>query len=111
MQKVVGTTITLTRGDTFKATVKMLRKKTREEYRPEAEDVISFAMNRTYGSGEPLIEKTIDNETLLLQLDPSDTSSLPIGDYVYDIEITFANGDVDTFIANGKIRLTEEVPR
>lgn len=36
---------------------------------------------------------------MVLYIAPSDTRDLRIGSYVYDIEITFENGDVDTFIS------------
>ena len=55
-----------------------------------------------------LINKVIPNDTLELHLEPEDTKKYNFGDYVYDIQITFANGDVYTFI-KGVIRLEEEV--
>lgn len=108
MQKIIGNNITLTRGDTFKATVTM----TAEDgsaYTPEAGDVIRFAMKRSYRDADPLITKTLDHASMLLQLDPADTKELSYGDYVYDIELTYENGDVDTFIDKAKLTLTEEV--
>lgn len=46
---------------------------------------------------------------MLLVLEPEDTKTLPFGKYVYDIQITYADGKVDTFITKGRLRLTEEV--
>ena len=34
---------------------------------------------------------------------------LPFGKYVYDIELTKATGEVDTFITKAILKLTEEV--
>lgn len=70
------------------------------EYVPEPGDRIRFAMKRAYS----------DEEVLILTLKPEDTKTLDApAPYVYDIEMTYANGDVDTFIAKAKLMLTEEV--
>ena len=79
-----------------------------ETYIPEQGDSLRFAMKKNYTEGEPLIYKVIPTDTLILHLDPEDTKPFPFGDYVYDIEITFADGTVDTFILD-KITLTQEV--
>ena len=103
---IKGTNIDLTRGDTLKVTINITQDG--EEYTPQTGDVVRFAMKRHYSDSDALITKTIDNNTLLLELDPEDTKELAFGAYVYDIEMTFANGDVDTFI-KGKFTITEEV--
>lgn len=108
MQKIEGKTIVLTKGDTFKATVGMVGDDG-SPYTPEAGDVVRFHMKKAYKDANLLIEKIIPNSTLLLQLNPVDTSELDVGNYVYDIQITYANGDVDTFIDRGVVKLTEEV--
>lgn len=105
---VFGTNITLTRGDTFKAYVDIYNSDG-TEYVPSEGDVVRFALKRSYSDcSEVLIVKEIPIDTLLLQLDPSDTKDLSYKTYVYDIQITFANGDVDTFL-RGELTLTEEV--
>ena len=98
--------ITLIRGDTLKMQVSIFIDK--QLYTPVAGDVIRFAMKQSMSSSKVLIHKIIPNDTLILHLQPSDTKRLAFGDYVYDIEITFANGDVDTFIT-GKLTLKPEV--
>ena len=108
MQNIIDKTIILTKGDTFKATVGMVGDDG-TPYTPQEGDVVRFHMKRTYKDTDLLIEKIIPNDTLLLQLDSSDTSDLDVGKYVYDIQITYANGDVDTFIDCGTLKLTEEV--
>ena len=79
-----------------------------ETYTPVQGDSVRFAMKQSYNSTKVLIDKSIPINTLLLKLDPNDTKHLNFGKYVYDIEITFANGDVDTFIS-GEFELTPEV--
>lgn len=88
--------ITLTRGDTLRATVKM-RKPDGSFYTPEGGDSIRFALSTDVGMPH-LITKNINPSTMVLKLDPEDTQNLDFGKYVYDIEITYANGEVDTFI-------------
>lgn len=114
--KVSKNKITLTRGDTF-TTVLTLTRSDGTEYTPVEGDSIRFAlkhpdMNRQgteYVDEQPLIEKSIPYDTLQLKLDPNDTKELGFGKYVYDIEITYANGDVDTVIAATDFTLTPEV--
>lgn len=106
MYEVIGNNIQLVRGDTFYATVEVYDGK--DPYVPSEHDVIRFAVKLYYTDQEPLITKVIPNDTLILKLDPADTSSLNVLTYVYDIEITKENGDVDTFI-RGTLTLLNEV--
>ena len=117
MVEIKKTTITMTRGDTLYASVRMVNKDTGEEIFPSEGDTVRFALKRPnmtadggeYVDEEPLILKTIPNETMVLKLDSTDTKSLPFGTYVYDLEITYANGDVDTFVTKAKFILDSEV--
>ena len=77
-------------------------------YTPANGDKVRFALKQSYSSSKVLIHKNIPIDTLVLHLVPSDTKKMAFGNYVYDIEITFANGDVDTFI-RGEFKLEEEV--
>lgn len=79
-----------------------------EPYTPVNGDKVRFALKQSYSSSKVLIHKNIPIDTLVLHLVPSDTKKMAFGNYVYDIEITFANGDVDTFI-RGEFKLEEEV--
>lgn len=107
MYSIKNNRITLTRGDTLIA--KVLIKKDGEEYIPSDRDEIRFAMKKNYLDSQPLILKPIPSDTQILRLDPEDTKPLPFNTkYVYDIQITFANGIVDTFV-KGDLTLTEEV--
>ena len=105
MYLVSGTTIILTKGNSFYATVGIYDKATGEQYILQEGDSVKFELKRKPCADVPLIEKNISTDTLELKLNPSDTNSLPFGDYFYDMTITFANGDVDTFIDNGKFIL------
>lgn len=114
MYSINGTTISLTRGDTLLVQVGMMRDS--EPYTPVEGDSVRFALKSGLNStgkemkeSTPLILKDIPIGTMILRLEPEDTKALSFGDYVYDIEITFSNGVVDTFIANSKFKLTPEV--
>lgn len=102
------TAITLTRGDTLKLRVN-IKNADGTPYVPDETDEIRFAMKKYYDDSQPLINRVIPNDTLILQLDPVDTKTLPFGKYVYDIQLTNAIGEIDTFITKASIRLTEEV--
>ena len=106
MYEVKGSNIILTRGDTFIATITMTRNGT--AYTPVEGDSIRFAMKKNYSDAQPLITKQISYDALTLRIESNDTKTLQVGSYVFDIEITFANGDIDTFIS-GILTLTEEV--
>lgn len=108
MYKIDGTRIELTRGDSFYGQVS-LKKQDGKDYEPQEGDVIRFALKKRYWDEEPLIEKTIPNDTLVLHLLPSDTKDLAVGAYEYDMEIQFSDGDVDTFINEATFILTPEV--
>ena len=109
MYEIRNQKIILTRGDSFYTEVGMTKKDTGEEYIPQEGDVIRFGLKKNAEQTDCIIEKKIPNDTRILHLEPNDTKKLPFGKYVYDIEITFANGDVDTFINNEDFILGTEV--
>ena len=120
MLKIDGNqNITLTRGDTLTLTVTLLHEvdpvppatePTIEPYVPVAGDVIRFAVSKGYKSEpgyELKFEKVIPNDTLTFTCSSTETS-LEYRDYNYDVEITHADGSVDTFIS-AKLTITGEV--
>ncbi len=105
---VTGTTITLTRGDTFEALVSATTKDG-IQFTPCEGDTLRFALKENYSDAAPLIVKDIPISTMMLVLQPEDTKRLNFGKYVYDIQLTRADGRVDTIIAKAVFKLTEEV--
>lgn len=112
--EVNGNKVTMTRGDTLRLKVGIVVDD--EDYTPSENDVVRFALKHSelnadktdYTDKEPLVLKTIPNDTLILELEPSDTKTLGFGKYDYDVEITFEDGTVDTFISD-TIKLKKEV--
>lgn len=105
---VSGTMITLTRGDTFSALISITDPDD-NQYIPVEGDRIRFAMKNDYDDDSPLFIKEIPIDTMILIIEPEDTKQLAFGKYVYDIELTKATGEVDTFITKAILKLTEEV--
>lgn len=113
--RIEGTAIYLTRGDTLAATVG-IKNASGSAYALQTGDVVRFALKRALmapGNGnyldkKPLISKTLGDD-LQLELDPEDTKSLAFGSYKYDLELTKANGVVDTFINNADFYIVPEV--
>lgn len=105
---VKGTSITLTRGDSFAADIGIVQPDG-EPYVPSEGDRIRFAMKRNVKDEEVLILREIPIDTLRLVLNPEDTKDLEFGSYVYDIQLTKSTGEVDTFITKSTLTLTEEV--
>ena len=104
MYRFENNTIYLTRGDTLQA--QLIIKQDDNTYTAVEGDSIRFALKKSqfnssktrYLDKEPLVLKNIPIDTMILQIDHQDTASLDFGKYDYDIEITMANGRVDTFI-------------
>lgn len=109
MHTINGHDITLTRGDTLM--LQLVLKRGDEDYQPSEGDVIRFALKRFYRDPDTAVKivKNIPTDTLVLELKPSDTKTLAMGTtYVYDIQITDADGNVDTF-ASGNFTIGQEV--
>lgn len=105
---VKGTSITLTRGDSFAADIGIVQPDG-EPYIPSEGDQIRFAMKRNVKDEDVLILREISIDTMRLVLTPEDTKDLEFGSYVYDIQLTKSTGEVDTFITKSTLTLTEEV--
>lgn len=108
MHKINGNNIRLTRGDTLAVRVELWNKDG-TEYTPQEGDVIRFALKENYTQDTPILNITIPNDTQTLTIQPNDTKALAFGEYVYDIEITKADGTVDTFIYEANFTIAPEV--
>lgn len=102
------TTISLTRGDTLRVKID-LTNDDGSPYVPQEGDSIRFAMKKKITDPQITLQVDVPIDTMMLVINPSDTKSLDFGSYIYDMEITKANGDVYTFITKAQFNITEEV--
>lgn len=105
---IEGTTIKIIRGDTARIQIEILDAHG-DPYVLAEGDSVRFAMKKNYYQPNPDLLKTIPNDTLILQFNPEDTKPFAFGQYKYDIELTTASGDVDTFIDRADFYILEEV--
>lgn len=101
-------TINLTRGDSFYAKIK-LYDQDNDPIALNEGDTLRFALKEEYEDAEPILTIDIPISSMTLRIAPEDTKDLAFGTYVYDIEVTFANGDVDTVIPRKTFNILEEV--
>ena len=100
--------IVVTKGDTIKMPI-IVTNNDGSIYHVQKDDVINFGLKKEYTDAECLIEKTIDNNELMLVLSHEDTKKLEVGvGYKYDIQILRNENEVHTFIS-GMITVTNEV--
>lgn len=99
--------IEITRGDS--AVINL----TAENYIFKEGDTIYFTVKESVYSKNVLIQKVIEIaeevESIQIKLEPSDTKELKYRDYVYDVQLVFANKDVNTIISPSKFNVCEEV--
>lgn len=109
MINVTGKKITMTRGDTFRARL-TLKDTTGAVYEPEDGDVLLFTVKRNYNDSQPVIQKEISHETMLVEILPDETKKLrQPSALVYDVQLIKEDGTVDTFIDRAPLAITEEV--
>ena len=100
--------IVVTKGDTVKMPI-IVTNNDGSIYHVQKDDVINFGLKKEYTDAECLIEKTINNDELMLVLSHEDTKKLEVGiGYKYDIQILRNKDEVHTFIS-GMITVTNEV--
>lgn len=112
MTTIKGTSVTMTKGDTVILAIGIVDTDG-TPYVPRDGDSVRFALKKSYDSSTPLILKQIPLDTMELRIEPEETKKLDSGPargkYVYDIELTKADGTVDTFIPRAEWLILEEV--
>lgn len=95
----------MTRGDT--ETLKITVFRDDEEYTLQEGDKLVFTLKQNTYTKNILLQKLfVDNE---IRIEHEDTKDLNYGTYYFDVQLTFANGDVQTVIKPSKFILTDEV--
>lgn len=104
--KVKNNDIIITRGDTEGILIRF------RDYVPTSEDKFEMTVRKSIQSPDKLLHKVgqlMENGTVLIKIDPSDTSGLDFGQYVYDVQATFGSGEVKTIIKPAKFFVGGEV--
>lgn len=98
-------TFYLTRGDSAPFSIGIFDKYG-NPYEPEEGDRVDFTVKPIDNlEGAPVIKK----QGTTIKLVHEDTKNLPFGAYVYDVQITYANGDRDTVISPVKLKCGEKL--
>lgn len=104
--KVKNNDITITRGDTEGILIRF------KDYVPTAEDKFEMTVRKSIQSSEKIVHKVgqlNEDGTVLIKIDPNDTKNAEFGQYVYDVQATFSNGEVKTIIKPSKFFIGGEV--
>lgn len=96
--------IKLTRGDYASFNIKLLDING-DEYSLQDGEYVTFTVKRNTRDPNILIQKT----GTTIEIFGEDTNNLPYGRYCYDAELTFANGEKDTFITPTDFYIEDEV--
>jgi len=103
--KIKGTNISMTRGDSESITVRCS-----EPF--AAGDTVTMTVREDVES-EIVLQKNAtsfdENGAAVLAIEPGDTEGLEFGDYVYDIQIRWADGTVATVLPVSRFHLEGEV--
>ena len=98
--------IELTRGDTARFKVTVVND-VGDEYIPGSGDTLTMTVRRT--AADNIVLQKIISAADSFHIRPEDTSGLALGDYVYDVQLTTAGGDVYTVVPPSPFALGQEV--
>ena len=94
MYRVVNNNISIIRGDSATITLS-ITDSNGDPYTILPTDVVTMMVRQTPTS-DVVMSKTFTDATLSIA--PADTSSLPCGNYVYDVQLVHQDGWTDTII-------------
>lgn len=100
--------VRLTRGDTARFIVTVKNETTQEPYDILPTDTLIMTIKKSVRDSDPCIQKKNVGSNAFHIL-PTDTSDLPFGRYVYDVQLTTNGNDVYTVIPPSVFELMKEV--
>lgn len=106
-----GTDLHMIRGDSETLVIK-IEGQDGIPYQLQEGDKVYFTIKIRANTKEKAIQKIITyfpNNQAIVELEPKDTSNLNFRKYVYDIQLTQANGRVKTIIPLSTFEIMEEV--
>ena len=102
-------TIHLTRGDTARFSIgRIVNIVTNTNYTPTEDDTVTMTIKKTVLQADPCVQIIVPGGGVL-HIKPEDTKAMAFGKYVYDVQITMADGDVYTIIPPATFDLLKEV--
>jgi hypothetical protein len=108
--RITGTNISMVRGDNESITVSL--QKDNEVVPFNQGDTVYFTVKQSSSTEEKILQKVItefDEGNCIIEITPADTKELAFRIYVYDIQLTDANGIVTTIIPCSEFVVEEEV--
>ena len=105
MFKISNKMIRITRGDTGIFTLSVKSGGQSYDY---SNDQVLFTVKKSMNTKEIIFQKTIEYGQTVTIL-PEDTAGLPCGTYTYDVQVTTANGVVNTVITPNPFIIEPEV--
>ena len=106
MYKVTGNAIVMTRGDTVTLELS-IKKDNGEEYELYNGDSVVLSLKKSVEDEEYVFQKTFVEKRIVIEHD--DTKDLEFGEYVYDVQLTYNDGQIATIITPSKLYLDKEV--
>lgn len=102
--------IGLTKGDTARINV-TIKSGENTEYICTTGDTLKFSVKNSKTSTTYVFQKVVTDfsEGVKIVIEPSDTNTIAVGSYYYDVELTLANGDVNTIVPPNKFEVLDEV--
>lgn len=99
--QIIGTDIIMIRGDDDSLLVAMKKKKTGDKVDFVDGDTVYLTVKNSINTDKKVLQKIVtefDDGQALIIFEPSDTENLRPQEYVYDVQLTDANGIVTTII-------------
>lgn len=104
---VNGLSLEMTRGDSESITV------TCDNHPFEPGDIVEMTVRKRASAEERAfykrVEEFAEDGSAVIAIEPEDTAELAFGNYMYDIQLTFADGTVSTIIKPNSFTLLEDV--
>ena len=101
--------IRLTRGDTAYLEVNITNADSETgEYEISSDDSLALSIKKKVKDSEYLLNKVITGSSVF-HIKPEDTSDIPFGKYLYDVQLTTGSGDVYTIIEPTTFEILPEV--
>ena len=105
MVNITDKNIFMTKGDTIKLTLDIKDKLGKTYYMAEG-DSIKLAVRKPHATVDTFV---VTSNTVDLYISSGITANVKEGEYQYDVQITFANGEINTIVPLHKFVIQKEV--